>query len=181
MMSMTKKKTTVRFGLLICQDLTHVDVLNEYIALGIRNIILSTHYSNLAPVYKMGMVFQGYSLAYDINFIASNGISSSSNGGGLFTRGRGLHLGVHDEHDPLVDGLTEVHRCRCLCRCMRWRRRRLRCCCRSRCCWLRLRRRRQRLFQHHVSSDLGRELAPDAGDERVRARPRLRVLWLGHP
>ena len=84
----TKKKTTVRFGLLICQDLTHVDVLNEYRALGIRDIILSTHYSNLAPVYKMGMAFQGYSLAYDINFIASNGISSSSNGGGLFTRGR---------------------------------------------------------------------------------------------
>ena len=42
-----KKNTTIRFGLLICQDLTHVDVLNEYKALGIRDIILSTHYSNL--------------------------------------------------------------------------------------------------------------------------------------
>ena len=86
----TKKKTTIRFGLLICQDLTHVDVLNEYKALGIRDIILSTHYSNLAPIYKMGMAYQGYSLAYDINFIASNGVSTKSNGGGLFTRGRAV-------------------------------------------------------------------------------------------
>ena len=86
----SNKKRTIRFGLLICQDLTHVDVLNEYKALGIRDIILSTHYSNLTPVYKMGMAFQGYSLAYDINFIASNGVSRTSNGGGLFTRGRAV-------------------------------------------------------------------------------------------
>ena len=62
----------MRFGMLICQDITFVDVMAEYEALGIRDVIFSTHFANLRPVFKMGLHFQGFSMDRGINLIGEH-------------------------------------------------------------------------------------------------------------
>ena len=81
---------SVRFGLMICQDLAFTDVVYEYLALNITNILFSTHFSNLAPIFLMGLHFEGFSRVHHINFLVANGASAGSRGGGIFSQGQAL-------------------------------------------------------------------------------------------
>ena len=77
----------MRFGMLICQDITFVDVMAEYEALGIRDVIFSTHFANLRPVFKMGLHFQGFSMDRGINLIGACGRADMP----TTTRNRAVH------------------------------------------------------------------------------------------
>ena len=81
---------SVRFGLMICQDLAFTDVVYEYLALNITNILFSTHFTNLAPIFLMGLHFEGFSRVHHINFLVANGASAGSRGGGIFSQGQAL-------------------------------------------------------------------------------------------
>lgn len=81
---------SVRFGLMICEDLAFTDVVYEYLALNITNILFSTHFSNLAPIFLMGLHFEGFSRVHHINFLVANGASAGSRGGGIFSQGQAL-------------------------------------------------------------------------------------------
>ena len=81
---------SVRFGLMICQDLAFTDVIYEYLALNITNILFSTHFANLAPIFLMGLHFAGFSRVHHINFLVANGASAGSRGGGIFSQGQAL-------------------------------------------------------------------------------------------
>ena len=85
-----RNASRVRFGLMICQDLAFTDVVYEYLALNITNILFSTHFANLYPIFLMGLHFEGFSLVHHINFIAANGASQQSRGGGIFSQGQAL-------------------------------------------------------------------------------------------
>ncbi len=80
---------TVKFGMIICQDITYTDVVAEYRSLNVRDIIFSTHFSNSLPMWNMGALFQGWSKYYNVNLIVANGLQGiSSQGGGLYASGK---------------------------------------------------------------------------------------------
>ena len=78
-----------RFGLMICNDISFTDQLDELLALGIKDIIFSTHFANAVPMFRMGLSFQGWSLANGVNFIVANGASGpeTTMGGGIYAAG----------------------------------------------------------------------------------------------
>jgi predicted amidohydrolase len=80
---------TVKFGMIICQDITYTDVVAEYRSLNVRDIIFSTHFSNGLPMWNMGALFQGWSKYYNVNLIVANGLQGvASQGGGIYASGK---------------------------------------------------------------------------------------------
>ena len=84
------------------QDIAFSDVIEEYKAMGITDVIFSTHFTNGVPMWRMGLGFQvhqrcgiirhvfidsrpilysgvqGYSRLHQINFLVSNGALAST-------------------------------------------------------------------------------------------------------
>jgi predicted amidohydrolase len=89
----------VRFGLMVCFDLQFAHPLQDYIDMGIKDILHSSDWVNILPVQTAIQVHQGKSYVLGINFINANtGTTGLTSGGGIYSQG--IPIAYH--YDPLA-------------------------------------------------------------------------------
>eukprot|EP01136_Pigoraptor_vietnamica_P034225 Opistho-1_new@97930 len=79
----------VRFGMIICFDMMFGNPTETYVrSLGIRNILQSTWFENIPPLFSAAQVQQAYSRTWGVNIIAANsGKTFRLSGSGIYSSG----------------------------------------------------------------------------------------------
>lgn len=81
----------VKFGLIVCYDLTFLTPVDALIDQGIRNFAFTTNWDNEVPLQTATLSQQGWSRWYGANLLASNDAGDlTTSGSGIYTAGEVL-------------------------------------------------------------------------------------------
>ncbi|CAK0879481.1 unnamed protein product [Prorocentrum cordatum] len=98
----------VKFGVVICFDLTNRDLLTSYANQGITDIVFSNTWDDGDALQTMANFMAGVSFSYGFNVIGAS-TSLASSGSGLYSNGDILNVSFRPGCVPLILGISPPH------------------------------------------------------------------------